>query len=344
MNIQEAIARIVGTQNENTKNHLTQEQAKQVMTQIMSGQASDAQIGAYLVALRMKGETVDEIAGSAQAMREKALAIPISGTVVDTCGTGGDASGTFNISTTAAFVVAAQGVTVAKHGNRSISSKSGSADVLKALGVCIDAQPSVVRHCLQEIGIGFLFAPQHHSAMRHVAGPRQSLAVRTLFNLLGPLTNPAGAPFQLVGVYSAAWVEPMAHVLGRLGARRAMVVHGTDGLDEITTTDKTQVAELHEDGQVNLYTVEPEQFALPRATLADLRGGDATVNATITRRILAGEKGARRDITLFNAAAALNIAGKAENIRVGIEMAAEAIDSGRARLCLERLVAVSNQT
>ena len=373
MNIQQAIAQLIVSQHDQMGQNLTQEQARQVTEQIMSGQASAAQIGAYLIALRMKGETIEEIAGSAQAMRDKALAIPVSGMVVDTCGTGGDASGTFNISTTAAFVVAAHGVTVAKHGNRSISSKSGSADLLRALGVCIDAELSIVQRCLQEVGIGFLFAPRHHSAMRHVAGPRQELAVRTIFNLLGPLTNPASAPFQLVGVYAANLIEPIARVLGRLGSQRAMVVHGADGLDEISTTSKTQVAEFvahtigghktaghetgkEENGQVNLYTLEPEQFGLQRATLADLRGGDAEVNAAITKSILAGEKGPQRDIVVLNAGAALSVtpachmsgvtdsSSPVERIRAGVNMAIEVIDSGKARHCLEQLIVVSNQT
>ena len=376
MNIQQAIAQLIGSQNEKSTQNLTQEQSRQVMMQIMSGQATAAQIGAYVIALRMKGETIEEIAGAAQAMREKALSVSAPGTVIDTCGTGGDASGTFNISTTAAFVVAAQGVTVAKHGNRSISSKSGSADLLKMLGVRIDAEHAVVERCLQEVGIGFLFAPRHHSAMRHVAGPRQELAVRTLFNVLGPLTNPASAPFQLVGVYSNTLVEPLARVLGRLGARRAMVVHGSDGLDEITTTTKTQVAEFvahdtgghqtdgagskeEKDGQVHQYTIEPQQFGFKCATLADLRGGDAEVNAAITRRVLAGEKGPQRDIVILNAGAALSLTlreaetslmsteaartSHVERVRAGVEMATEAIDSGKANHCLEQLIVVSNQ-
>lgn len=369
MNIQEAIAKILETRADAPRYNLTRLEAQQVMEQIMSGQAGAAQIGAYLVALRMKGETIDEIAGSAHVMREKALAVTAPGIVVDTCGTGGDATGTFNISTTAAFVVAAQeGVTVAKHGNRSISSKSGSADVLRALGVCIDAELPVVQRCLDEVGLGFLFAPRHHSAMRHVAGARQELAVRTLFNLLGPLTNPARAPFQLVGVYDAERVESMAHVLGRLGSQQAMVVHGSDGLDEITTTGPTRAAIFraapnaatqatpgHTEGHVTPCTLEPEQFGLPRATLADLRGGDAAFNATLTQRILSGEKGPQRDIVLLNAGAALSVTPLCipdrakddtplERIRIGMAMAAEAIDSGRAMHGLERLIAVSNQT
>ncbi len=337
MNIQEAIIQLLA------RDSLTQEQARSVMEQIMSGLASDAQIGGYLIALRMKGETIDEITGSAQAMRAKALALTVSGTVVDTCGTGGDGSGTFNISTTAAFVVAAQGIVVAKHGNRALSSKSGSADLLAALGVNIDAELSVVQRCLAEVGMGFLFAPRHHSAMRHVAGPRRELAVRTLFNLLGPLTNPANAAFQLVGLFADHWVEPIAHVLGRLGVQHALVVHGADGLDEITTTGKTHVAELHEGGRVVSYTVEPEQFGLTRVHPLDLHGGDAAANAILTRRVLSGEKGAHRDIVLLNAGAAIYAARRADTLAIGVEMAAEAIDSGRASHCLEQLIVVSNQ-
>lgn len=354
MNIQEAIAKIVGSQTLTEHANLSQIEAQQVMEQIMSGQATPAQIGAYLVALRLKGETIDEIAGSAQVMRDRALLVSAPGIVVDTCGTGGDASGTFNISTTAAFVVAGHGVTVAKHGNRSISSKSGSADLLKALGVAIEIDIAVVQRCLEEVGIGFLFAPRHHSAMRHVAGPRQELAIRTLFNLLGPLTNPARAPFQLVGVYAAHWVEPLAHVLGRLGAQHAMVVHGFDGLDEITTTSKTQVAEFIKPDRVMHHTIEPEQFGLQRATLADLQGGDAETNAAISRRVLEGERGPHRDIVLLNAGAALSLTPAClspqevdsldivERIARGIALATEAIDSGKARACLEHLIVVSN--
>ncbi|MBF0161242.1 MAG: anthranilate phosphoribosyltransferase [Magnetococcales bacterium] len=337
MNIQEALQSLLAGQ------HLTQAQACSVMEQIMSGLATDAQVGAYLVALRMKGENIDEITGSAQAMRAKALTVTLPGTVVDTCGTGGDASGTFNISTTAALLVAAQGVVVAKHGNRALSSQCGSADLLAALGVNIDVALPVVRRCLTEGNIGFLFAPHFHSAMRHVAGARRELAVRTLFNLLGPLTNPANASYQLVGLFAAHWLKPVAEVLGRLGVRHALVVHGTDGLDEITTTAATQVAELDENGQVTLYTLEPEQFGLPRAQLADLRGGDATVNAQITRQLLDGERGARRDIVLLNAGAALYAARHAPSIAAGIEMAAESIDSGRAKETLERWIHLSNQ-
>ncbi|MBF0127040.1 MAG: anthranilate phosphoribosyltransferase [Magnetococcales bacterium] len=323
--------------------HLSQEDARWMMERIMSGEVTDAQIGAYLTALRMKGETVSEIAGSAQAMREKALRVRAGGIVVDTCGTGGDGIGSFNISTTTAFIVAACGVTVAKHGNRSISSKSGSADVLLELGVKIDIEAEVVERCLQEAGVGFLFAPRHHGAMRHAMGPRKELGYYTIFNLLGPLTNPAGAARQLIGVFDAKWVEPMARTLGRLGSRHALVVHGFDGLDEISTTGPTHVAELEPDGGVKTYTVEPEQFGLPRAELADLRGGDATLNAGITRRILEGEPGPRRDIALLNAGAALKVAGVAADIGAGLAMAAKALDAGKALERLQQLIEISNQ-
>ncbi|MBF0425204.1 MAG: anthranilate phosphoribosyltransferase [Magnetococcales bacterium] len=336
MNIQEAIARVM------TRNDLSQDEARQVMDRIMSGKTTDAQIGAYLVALRMKGESVEEIAGSAQAMRQKAVTVRAPGRVIDTCGTGGDASGTFNISTTVAFVVAACGVTVAKHGNRSISSKSGSADLLRALGVNIDADVPTVERCLAEAGVGFLFAPRHHGAMRHALGPRQEIAVRTLFNLLGPLTNPAGASCQLIGVFDGAWVEPMAQVLGRLGSHRALVVHGADGLDEITLTGPTHVAELSPSGGVGTYSIAPEPFGLTAAPLAALQGGDAEVNAAITRAVLDGEQGPRRDIVVLNAAAALYIAGYAGSITEGVKVAQGAIDSGQAREKLRHLVQLSN--
>jgi anthranilate phosphoribosyltransferase len=338
MNIQQAIVQLLERQD------LSQDEAQAVMAQIMSGTATDAQIGGYLIALRMKGETVAEITGSALTMRSKALAVPIQGRVVDTCGTGGDGVGTFNISTTAAFVVASQGVIVAKHGNRALSSKSGSADLLTALGVNIDAPPEVVQNCLREVGIGFLFAPKHHAAMRYVAAARRELGVRTLFNLLGPLTNPAAAPFQLVGLFSRQWVEPVAQVLGRLGVQHALVVHGADGLDEITTTTTTHVAELFEDGSVSSYTIAPEQFALPRVDPEQLRGGDAAYNADVTRRILQGERGAARDIVLLNAGAALYAARRAASIAEGLQLAAEAVDSGQAATVLHRLIDCSNAT
>ncbi|MBF0422294.1 MAG: anthranilate phosphoribosyltransferase [Magnetococcales bacterium] len=325
---------------------LSQDQAREVMDQIMSGGATAVQIAAYVIALRMKGETVAELAGSAQAMRDKALKIdvPGAGPLVDTCGTGGDGRGTFNISTTVAFVVAACGVTVAKHGNRAISSKCGSADLLKALGVDIEAPPAVLQRCFGEAGIGFLFAPSHHGAMKHAAQPRQELGVRTLFNLLGPLTNPASATCQLLGVFDQRWTEPMAQVLGRLGSKRALVVHGLDGLDEITITAPTQLSELRDDGRVITSRVEPEQWGIPRADAEDLRGGDVMDNVAITRAILNGATGPRRDVVLVNAGAALYVAGVVADIVSGMERAAFAIDHGDANQCLQRLIAISHSS
>ncbi|MBF0308367.1 MAG: anthranilate phosphoribosyltransferase [Magnetococcales bacterium] len=334
MTPQEVIAHLVAGKD------LTREQARETMLAIMSGQMTDAQIGAYLVALRMKGERVEEIAGSAAAMRQMAVAVKAEGIVVDTCGTGGDGSGTFNISTTAAFVVAGCGVTVAKHGNRSISSRSGSADLLKALGVRLEVEVSLVERCLREAHIGFLFAPRHHGAMRHAMGPRKELGLRTVFNLLGPLTNPAGASRQVMGVFSSEWTGPLAKVLGMLGSRRAMVVHGSDGLDEITLTGSTKVAELLPDGQVLEYDLHPGELGLACVTSETLRGGDAEENAAITRAILSGEEGPTRDIVLLNAAAALYVADQAADLREGLLLAARSIDSGAAMASLEKLIAL----
>ncbi|MEO5346538.1 MAG: anthranilate phosphoribosyltransferase [Magnetococcus sp. YQC-9] len=336
MEIRELLARLV------TGHDLSQDEARWMMERIMSGEMTPAQIGAYLTALRMKGETVEEIAGSALTMRAKATRVAATGTVIDTCGTGGDGLGTFNISTTVAFVVAACGVTVAKHGNRAISSKSGSADLLMALGVKIDLEPFDVERCLAEAGIGFLFAPRHHGAMRHAMGPRQELGFRTLFNLLGPLTNPAGAPNQLLGVFDARWVEPVARALGRLGSRHAMVVHGFDGLDEITTTGPTHVAEWTPDGRLEHHVLHPESFGIAMAAPEALVGGDAVQNAAITRGVLSGERGPRRDIVLLNAGAALRVAGLVPDIASGMALAGDAVDSGRARDRLDRLVTLSN--
>lgn len=323
---------------------LSQDEARRVMERIMSGELTDAQIGSLLTALRMKGESVAEIAGFAQAMREQVVRVRASGIVVDTCGTGGDGLGSFNVSTTVAFVVAACGVTVAKHGNRSITSKSGSADVLQALGVKIDLEPEVVERCLDEVGVGFLFAPRHHLAMRHVMGPRRDLGFYTIFNLLGPLTNPAGATRQLIGVFDGKWVEPVARTLGRLGSRHALVVHGMDGMDEISITGPTHVAELLADGQVLTYDIEPGQFGLGCGSIEDLRGGDAQFNAGITRRILEGESGVPRDIVLLNAGAVLRVAGVVEGIGDGVRLAAQVVDEGKALDCLQRLIQVSHMS
>lgn len=312
------------------------------MDQIMSGQTTDAQIGAFLVALRIKGETVDEIAGCAEVMREKAT--PIATTrpdLIDTCGTGGDDSGTFNISTAVAFVACGAGLAVAKHGNRSISSHCGSADVLAALGVNVEASPEKVGECLDEVGIGFLFAVALHGAMKHAIGPRRELATRTVFNVLGPLTNPAGAKRQLIGVYDGALTEALAGVLGQLGSERALVVHGSDGLDEITLTGPTQVSELR-DGRVSTRQIDPRDFGLQLAPAEALQGGDAAYNARILREVLDGREGPRRDVVLINAAAAIAVGGQAEDTTAGLELARASIDSGRARQALDRLVEVSN--
>ncbi|MSS69856.1 MAG: anthranilate phosphoribosyltransferase [Candidatus Latescibacteria bacterium] len=334
--IREAIAKLIDGQ------HLTQAEAAGVMDEIMSGEATPAQIGAFLVALRVKGETVDEIAGCVAVMREKSTKVNTRhAVVVDTCGTGGDASGTFNISTTAAFVLAGAGLCVAKHGNRAMSSKCGSADVLKALGVNIERSPERVGRCLDEVGIGFLFAPTLHAAMKHAVGPRREIGARTVFNLLGPLTNPAGAKRQLIGVYSPALTEAMAEVLNRLGSERALVVHGADGLDEITLTGETKVSELR-DGQVRTYHITPEQFGLRRASAHELRGGDEQTNAQIALDVLKGAEGPRRDIVLVNAAAAICAGGLADDIAGGIPIAQKSIDSGRALEKLEHLKAMSN--
>lgn len=321
---------------------MSEDQAEEVFEVIMSGDATPAQIGGLLMALRVRGETVDEITGAARIMRAKALPVEAPAGAIDTCGTGGDGSGTYNISTAAAFVLAGAGVPVAKHGNRALSSKSGSADVLTALGVKIDADMALVKESLWENNIGFLMAPRHHNAMRHVAGPRVELGTRTIFNLLGPLANPARTSLQLMGVFASQWVEPMANVLGRLGAERAWVVHGSDGLDELTTTGPTLVGEW-KDGKVTLFEVRPEDCGLKRATAADLKGGDASVNAAALRALLGGAQGAYRDIVLLNAAAALVVAGKAADLGQGVALAAESIDSGKALATLDRMVAITNR-
>lgn len=328
---------------------LTREEAFAVMHAIMSGQATDAQIAAFLTALRMKGETVEELIGFARVMREKVLPVKtrarvqtsLSGTdremLVDTCGTGGDATGTFNVSTATAFVVSGAGIPVAKHGNRSVSSLCGSADVVEALGVRLDLTPERVGRCVDEVGIGFCYAPLLHKAMKFVMLARREIRIRTVFNILGPLTNPAHATAQVIGVYDGALTEAMAQVLKELGTARAFVVHGEDGLDELSTTGPSRVAELR-DGQIRCYTVQPEDFGLPRVSLADLKGGSATDNAEIVRRILAGERGPKRDIVVLNAGAAIAAGGKAPDIAGGIALAAQAIDSGAARDRLARLV------
>ena len=337
----------------NHRQSLSREDARMVMSEILAGECTDAQIAALLVALSMKGETVEEIVGFAEAIRAEATPLPIhpnstvdvSGTerdaLVDTCGTGGDTSGTFNISTATAFVVAGAAVRVAKHGNRSVTSKCGSADVMEALGVKVDLPPGRLAACLQEVGIAFLFAPAMHSAMKYVQPARRELRLRTVFNLLGPLTNPAQASAQVVGVYSVELVEKLAEALSMLGLHRAMVVHGLDGLDEITITGPTRVAEVR-DGQVKTYEVTPEEFGMDRGALGDISGGDAPENAAIIREILGGKKSARRDVVLLNAAAALVVAGKAAHLMEAVPQAATSIDSGAAAGKLAALVRFTN--
>lgn len=336
--IKEAISKVVSGTN------LTEAEAETVMREIMQGEATDAQIAAYITGLRMKGETVEEIAGSARIMREKAVRVRLDAPYqVDTCGTGGDLSHTFNISTTAAFVVAGGGVAVAKHGNRSVSSKSGSADVLQALGVNIEMPAARLDECLAECGIAFLFAPMMHLAMKYAIGPRREIGIRTIFNVLGPLTNPAGVPSQIMGVYSAELTTVLARALGKLGSTRAFVVHGMDGLDEITTTDRTRVSELR-DGEVNDYYIHPSDFDLPAGKPGDLKGGDAKENAALTMEILKGGPGPKRDIVLLNAAAGLAASGRAKDLRDGLRIATESIASGAALAKLEALKKFTNKT
>ncbi|VAX18834.1 Anthranilate phosphoribosyltransferase [hydrothermal vent metagenome] len=317
---------------------LTKDEMVAVMDQIMTGASSDAQIGSFLTALRIKGETIDEITGAVIVMREKALSVDAGeGPVVDTCGTGGDGVNTFNISTTSAFVTAGAGLTVAKHGNRAVSSASGSADVLKALGVNIEAEVMTVEKCLRDIGIGFLFAPMMHSAMKYAIGPRREIGVRTIFNILGPLTNPAGAKAQVIGVYDRKLIEPLAEVVGNLGAKRVFVVHGSDGLDEITVTGVTYVASWRE-GKTETFEIDPEKLGMPLRGLDEIKGADPSANAKITRDVLNGEKGACRDVVLLNAAAAIWAGGVADSLEEGITRAEESIDSGSAKNKLELLV------
>ena len=332
----------------NHRHSLTREVAREVMSEILSGGATDAQIAALLVALHMKGESVEEIVGFAEAMRKASAplkvhdsALDVSGTerdaLVDTCGTGGDASGTFNISTATALTVAGAGVRVAKHGNRSVSSRCGSADVVEALGINITMPPARVAECLEAVGIAFLFAPSMHSAMKYVQPARRELRLRTVFNLLGPLCNPAQASAQVVGVYSSSLVETLAQALQMLGLKRALVVHGRDGLDEITITGPTHVAEVR-NGDIRRYDISPEDFGLRTAAIAEIQGGDTNANAEIIRRIVAGERSPRRDVVLLNAAAALVVAGRADSISAAIPVAAQSLDSGAARGKLEKLV------
>ncbi|HUU62697.1 MAG TPA: anthranilate phosphoribosyltransferase [Dehalococcoidia bacterium] len=323
-------------------NSLTMEQAADVMKEIMDGEATPAQFGSFVTALRLKGETVEEIAGMARVMREKSVPVSVSGPLVDTCGTGGDASKTFNISTTAAFVVAGAGLKVAKHGNRGMSSGCGSADVLDALGVKIELGAPEVEKCLEDIGIGFMFAPVFHPAMKYAAPSRREIGIRTVFNILGPMTNPAGAQSQLLGVFEESLVMKMAQVLCILGCQHALVVHGEDGLDEITLGGKTTVCELKGE-EISRYYIDPEDFGFPRTGLSSLRGGPPQENADILRRVLRGEKGPYRDIVLVNAAATLVAGDLAKDLEKGVRLASEAIDSGRAMEKLEGLITLSQQ-
>lgn len=344
--LKEAIYKVV------TRQDLTEAEMVRAMEIIMEGQATEAQIGAFITALRIKGETVPEITAAAKVMRAKATRIPIGDnlvdldrdeinvdreTIVDTCGTGGDETATFNVSTTTAFVVAGAGLRVAKHGNRAVSSRCGSADVVEALGVNLALTPAQVAACIHEIGIGFLFAPQLHGAMRYAIGPRREIGIRTIFNILGPLTNPAGANVQVLGVYDPSLTEPLAQVLGNLGTRSAFVVYGEGSFDEISIVGPTRVSQL-KDGQVRTYTITPEEFGLKRAALADIKGGDVFDNARIVRRVLAGEGGPKEDMVALNAAAAFIAAGVSPDFPGGISLARQTIHSGQAKGKLEALI------
>ena len=335
--IQEAISKLIEKQN------LSQEEAEAVMNEIMSGKATDAQIAGFLVALRLKGETIDEITACAKIMREKASKIkPKAKPLIDIVGTGGDKSGTFNISTCAAFVVAGAGIAVAKHGNKSVSSKCGSADVLTALGINIGLEPKKVEQCINEIGFGYMFAPSFHPAMKYAIGPRKELGIRTVFNILGPLTNPAEAPYELMGVFSPSLTEPLAAVLGKLGCRHAFVVHG-NGMDEITVDGATKITE-YQDGDIKTFTIKPTDFGIKTASLNELKGGTPDECAKTIINVLNGkEKGAKRDVVLLNAGAAIFIAGKADSIKKGIELAKESVDSGKALKKLEQLKEWTNR-
>ena len=334
--IKEAIAKAVNSEN------LNETQMMEVMDEVMEGEATPAQIAAFITGLGIKGETIDEVTGAARIMRRKARRIDArSPVIVDTCGTGGDGMKTFNISTTAAFVVAAAGLTVAKHGNRAVSSGCGSADVLEALGVKIDAQPEIVEECIHQIGIGFLFAPRLHGAMKYAIGPRREIGIRTIFNMLGPLTNPAGATSQLIGVYDPRLTEMFAGVLKNLGTKAAFVVHGSDGLDEATVTGKTRVTEL-KGGIITTYDIDPEFFFGGISSGDALLGGDISVNAEITKSVLTGAAGACRDIVLLNAALAIMAGEMAKTIKDGIEIARECVDSGAAIKKLQALIELSN--
>jgi anthranilate phosphoribosyltransferase len=320
---------------------LTRDEAAQGFGRMMAGEATPSQMGGLLMALRVRGETVDEITGAVTVMREKMLRVSAPPDAIDVVGTGGDASGSYNISTCAAFIVAGAGVPVAKHGNRALSSRSGAADVLGALGVAIELAPEAVARCIRDAGIGFMFAPAHHPAMKNVGPTRVELGTRTIFNLLGPLSNPAGVKRQMVGVFSRQWIEPLAEVLKNLGSESVWVVHGSDGLDEITTSGPTHVAAL-EHGAVRTFEIAPEEVGIARVKPAALRGGDAKENAQALLDVLKGRKGPYRDVAILNAAAGLIVAGRARDLKAGMAMAEKSIDSGEAEGRLDRLIAVSN--
>jgi anthranilate phosphoribosyltransferase len=335
MDMQSAIKAVTDHQN------LSADEMATVMRLIMTGEATPAQVGGFLIGLRMKGETVEEVAAAAGVMRELSTRVEVEPEqLVDTCGTGGDASGSFNISTASAFVVAAAGARVAKHGNRSVSSKSGSADVLEAAGVNLELSPEQVAACVNDIGVGFMFAPMHHSAMKHAIGPRREMAVRTIFNVLGPLTNPAGALNQVLGVFSNDWVEPLAHVLQQLGSKHVLVVHADDGLDEISIGSTTHITEL-KDGAITSYTVQPEDFGMQRADLSAIRAEDAADSLRIIRSVLANEAGPAKDIVCLNAGAAIYAAGKADSLAEGVGLARQVIANGEAAAKLDQLIAAT---
>ena len=340
MSLVEALKQVVEGQS------LDREQMREAMRALMTGQGTPAQVAGFLIALRMKGETVDEIAGAAQVMRELATPVPVPeacrANLVDTCGTGGDGSGLFNVSTACAFVVAAAGGHVAKHGNRSVSSRSGSADVLEAAGVSLALSPADVARCVEQVGVGFMFAPAFHSAMKHAIGPRKEMAVRTIFNLLGPLTNPAGARRQVIGVFDARWLRPLAEVLRELGSEHVLIVHSDDGLDEISLAGKTQIAEL-KGGEIRSYSVSPADFGVSENGLASLATDDAAQSLALVRQALSGEAGPARDMVLVNAAAALYVAGLAEDLTAAAALAAATLDSGEGAARLDALAKFSRQ-
>ena len=337
MNIQQAIKAVIA------KKNLNEDQMHDVMNSIMTGQTTDAQIGAFLVGLSMKGETIEEITASAKVMRSLATPVEISSSdyLVDTCGTGGDGLGLFNISTASAFVVAAAGGKVAKHGNRSISSKSGSADVLECAGVNLDLSPNFISQCVEKIGVGFMFAPAHHSAMKHAIGPRKELAVRTIFNVLGPLTNPAKAPNQVMGVYDQSLIEPIANVLKSLGSRHVMVVHSADGLDELSIADKTFIAEL-KDGVVTTYSIHPEELGFGLGNLSDIKADDAEGSLSLIKEAFSGQNGTAKDIISLNAGAAIYVSGLTSSLQSGVDRANQALTNGGAQQKLDDYIKASN--